>query len=163
MLYPLSSDIDLEYCRASAGKRFLNYVIDLIAFYIIFLGILIAVSIISPGIFDNINSFVDRLITLVCYGLIMGLIEAAANGKSLGKLITGTKAVNTDGTEIDFQKAFMRNIIRSIPFNALSALGTPSNPWHDKWSDTIVVDEKKVALIERKETFFDLLNENKED
>lgn len=153
MLYPVSPEINLEYCRASAGKRFLNYIIDLAAFYIIFIGIVVAVSIISPGLFDNMNNLLDRLITLICYGLIMGLIEAAANGKSLGKLITRTKAVNIDGTEIDFQKAFVRNIIRSIPFNALSALGTPSNPWHDKWSDTIVIDEK---LLEQERTELNL-------
>jgi hypothetical protein len=29
-----------------------------------------------------------------------------------------------------------------VPFEAFSALGTPSYPWHDKWTRTVVIDEK---------------------
>lgn len=147
--------VDLDYCRATTGKRFANYIIDLIAFYIILLLIYICIGILIPGILDRINGLLDRLIALVCYGFIMCLTEAVSHGKSIGKFITGTKVVNLDGTEIDFPKALTRNMIRSIPFNAFSALGSPCIPWHDRWSDTIVIDEKKLALHSKRAELFD--------
>ena len=150
-----NEDLNLDYCRASTSKRFANYIIDLIVFYIAFLCVLMVIEIIRPGLFEGINGLVDRLITMVCYALLMWFIEAISHGKSLGKLITGTKAVNPDGTDIDFQKAFVRNIVRAIPFNALSALGNPCEPWHDRWSDTIVIEEKKVALQRQRVDLFD--------
>lgn len=85
----------------------------------------------------------------------MCLIEAVSGGKSIGKLITGTKAINLDGSEINFAKAFTRNMIRAIPFNAISALGNPCDPWHDRLSKTMVVDEKKLALQTQKVILFD--------
>lgn len=39
---------------------------------------------------------------MVYYGFVMCLTEAVSLGKSIGKLGTGTKAVNLDGGEIDF-------------------------------------------------------------
>lgn len=144
--YNYNDTINLDYCRASSGKRLANYIIDLIVFYLILFAIYICIGILLPGILDGINGLLDRLITLVCYGFIMCLIEAVSHGKSIGKLITGTKAVNSDGSEIDFGKAFSRNMVRAIPFNAFSALSSPCDPWHDRWSDTIVVDEKIWAI-----------------
>jgi uncharacterized RDD family membrane protein YckC len=67
-------------------------------------------------------------------------------GKSIGKLITGTKAVNEDGSDISFGKAFARGFSRAVPFDAFSALGDPSYPWHDKWTNTYVIDEKQTRL-----------------
>lgn len=148
-------EVDLDYCRASSGKRLANYIIDLIVFYIILFGIYIFIEILFPGILDGINSLLDRLIAMFCYGFIMSLIEAVSHGKSIGKLITGTKAVNLDDSEIDLQKAFTRNMIRVIPFNALSALSNPCDPWHDRWSDTMVIDEKKLALQTQRVDLFD--------
>jgi uncharacterized RDD family membrane protein YckC len=74
----------------------------------------------------------------------MSLIEAMFRGKSIGKLITGTKAVNEDGSDISFAKAFERGLARMVPFEAFSALGEPSYPWHDKWTKTFVIDEKEM-------------------
>jgi len=148
-------EIDLSYCRASSGKRLANYVIDLTVFYIILFSVYICIGILFSGILDGINDLVDRLIAMVCYGFIMCLIEAVSRGKSIGKLITGTKAVNLDGSEINFAKAFTRNMIRVIPFNAISGLSSPCNPWHDRLSDTMVVDEKKLALQTQRVDLFD--------
>ncbi len=150
-----AQEIDLSYCRASSSKRFTNYIIDLVAFYIIFFVACIGVGILLPGILDGVNDLVDRLIAMVCYVFVMCLTEAVSHGKSIGKLITGTKAVNLDGSEIDFAKAFTRNMIRVIPFNAISGLGNPCDPWHDRLSNTMVIDEKKLALQTRKVELFD--------
>ena len=148
-------EIDLSYCRASSGKRFANYIIDTIVFYIVAFGLGIVIGILKPNLLVGVDDLSLRLVLLLFYGIVMFMTEAMSNGRSIGKLITGTRAVNVDGTNMSFQKAFVRNIVRAIPFNALSALGTPSIPWHDRWSDTIVVDEKKLVLQTQRVDLFD--------
>ncbi len=46
----------------------------------------------------------------------------------------------TDGNEPTLSDYFMRNIIRLVPFDALSFFG--ENGWHDSWSDTRVINIK---------------------
>ncbi len=91
----------------------------------------------------------DRIITLLLYGLFMGTIEAITKGRSLGKLITKTKAVNEDGTSISVSTAFTRGLSRAVPFNSFSALGNPPHPWHDKWTKTYVIDIKDSFIVEK--------------
>lgn len=143
----------VEYARADTGKRFLNYIIDVIVFYLLFLGAGVLIAIISPESVDSLLAeeetasfaLADRLISLVLYAVYMSLVEAIFKGKSLGKLITGTRAVNLDGSRISVGTAFARGFSRAVPFCAFSALGTPCNPWQDKWTNTIVVEEKRLT------------------
>jgi uncharacterized RDD family membrane protein YckC len=72
----------------------------------------------------------------------MGLVEAIFKGRSIGKLITSTVAVNEDGSRVSGQVALLRGLARAVPFNAFSALGSPCYPWHDRWTKTYVVDYK---------------------
>lgn len=151
----ISREIDYDYCRASSSQRLANYVIDMIIFYLLMIVIGFMIGLVAPDllfIFDN--DLMSRLISLVFYGIMMSIIEGVSRGKSIGKLITKTKAVNLDGSEINFGKAFGRNIIRAIPFNALSGFGNPCNPWHDRLSDTMVIDQKKLDLQNQKSTLF---------
>ena len=137
------------YIRADTGKRLLNYVIDLVLFYLIFFAVGILLAIISPSAIDNLTddstafSLIDRLFTLILYALYMSVVEAVFKGKSLGKLITGTRAVNFDGSRISAGKAFERGFSRAVPFCVFSAFGNPCNPWQDRWTNTMVIDEKK--------------------
>lgn len=132
-------DIGPIYTRASTGKRFLNYLIDLISFYAFFFLLAMVVAILSP---DSLPLLENRIFIIVLYALYMSLVELIFRGKSLGKLITQTRALNLDGSRISAQQAFGRGFSRAVPFCAFSAFGDPSNPWQDKWTDTMVVDEK---------------------
>ena len=151
--------INLEYCRASSGKRLANYLIDGIVVYIVAMFLGFITELLFPGSISELNIGVieERLLGLLFHGLVMFLIETAFHGKTLGKLITGTKAININGSNISMAKSLLRNFIRAVPFNALSALGSPSKPWHDSWSDTMVIDEKVLALQETKAEFFEEL------
>ncbi|RYY41144.1 MAG: RDD family protein [Chitinophagaceae bacterium] len=134
--------------QANAGKRLLNLIIDRVAFYAFLYVIGLIWGLVSPGtigVLEDIaaNRIVDMLLTMLLFAIYMGAQEAMFKGKSLGKFITGTRAVYNDGGTINTSTAFTRGISRIVPLEPFSALGTPTYPWHDKWTDTIVIDEKQ--------------------
>ncbi|MEC5142875.1 RDD family protein [Chitinophaga sp. 212800010-3] len=145
---------EYHFAMAGNGKRLANYFIDLFIFYIIAILFFAVLAIVNPGsrVFSDNPSqgeqYLLRLISMVFYGIIMGIIEGLFKGRTLGKLITGTKAVNEDGTSIDFMTGFKRGLSRMVPFEAFSALGSPCYPWHDKWTNTQVVVLKDSILPE---------------
>jgi len=146
----LFAEPEYQLVQASSGKRFANYIIDLVVFYALLFGSGIIIGLLNPVALDSISeddsvgfNLLDRLLGLVLYGLYMFVIEALFKGKSLGKLITGTRAVNEDGSNVSVKTAFFRGLSRAVPFNAFSALGTPAYPWHDRWTKSYVIDEKE--------------------
>ena len=146
-------DIEDTYVRASHGKRFGNYLIDFLAFYAFLILIGVFWAVISPDTVDELavyseNPLLDRVITLVLYALIMLGQEAIFKGRSIGKFITGTRAVNLDGSTITPTTALLRALSRAVPFCSFSALGTQCNPWQDKWTDSMVIDVKRSIELE---------------
>lgn len=141
------SDLQTVPESASTGKRFLNYIIDLSSFYLLFLLLGIILAFIAPSTLDMLDNdsvyfgILDRILSTLAFGLYMSLIEGLFKGKTLGKLITRTRAVNEDGTTISWQTAFKRGFSRIVPFEPLSGFG--GYPWHDKWTNTIVTNDKK--------------------
>lgn len=142
--------IEPTLIRAGSGKRLLNYIIDYLFFLIVAAAMMILLIIAFPNILDRwVNDdsaglgFLDRLMTIFLYAVYMGTAEAVFKGKSMGKLITGTRAINLNGTNISTSTAFKRGLARAVPFCAFSALGSPCNPWQDRWTDTMVMDEKE--------------------
>ena len=146
-------NFETNYVRAESGKRFLNYIIDLVLFYILIFCAGIIIGLISPETLDSLDDdsasfgLMDRIVTLIFYAIYMSAIEVIFKGKSLGKLITKTRAVNLDGTQISTQTAFARGFSRAVPFCAFSAFGSPCNPWQDKWTNTMVVEEQKYKIV----------------
>ncbi len=144
---------------AEKGLRLANYLIDMLVFYclIVLYGLLVGIIItIARGgdtsfidELDNLNPLVDRLLTMIMYGCYMGVTEGMFYGKSLGKLITKTRAVNLDGSDITFTTALKRGFSRIIPFEIFSTLG--NSPWHDSLPGTMVVTEKERDIYREKQ------------
>lgn len=139
----------------SKGKRFANYIIDWISFYIFIFGSVIIIGGIMAIFdaesslaffqkFDNIPPILDKIVTLFLYGFYMTMVEILFQGKSFGKFITKTRAVSWDGSKPTVNQFFTRGFSRAVPFNSFSFLGDNSNGWHDKWSDTMVVDSSSL-------------------
>lgn len=63
-------------------------------------------------------------------------------GRTIGKLITGTKVATEQGTMPNTKTAFLRSLSRLVPFEAFSFLGDEPRGWHDTWTDTWVVSNK---------------------
>ncbi|GGF05115.1 Uncharacterized membrane protein YckC, RDD family [Chishuiella changwenlii] len=128
--------------KANKGLRFLNYLIDLVAVIFILAIVLITISFTSEalGLTISEESILFDLFIYVLVVIIYFLIEFVTKGRSLGKLITGTKVVMIDGTEPTTKDYFVRNLCRIIPFDAFTFLG--ENGWHDKISKTTVVRKR---------------------
>ena len=148
---------DFQYTleQASPGKRFANYIIDLLVFYIAVFLVVTTVYALDYdlgekwfGETEGFGTIIDRLLYMVLYALFLGLMELVWKGRTTGKFITGTIAVNEDGTRISSETALFRGLCRAVPFNAFSALGNPSHPWHDKWTKTYVVLKKDLPRQE---------------
>ncbi|MFT3846114.1 MAG: RDD family protein [Lacibacter sp.] len=135
-----------QYDYAGAGQRFLNYLIDLIAFYILnliagfFIGILFAATGTPFGTEGNAQlllMFISFTLFVIYYTVFEG-----AKGKTLGKLITKTKVLTADGEPVTYKQAFLRSLSRLVPFEPLSAF-FGLTMWHDQWTNTIVVKDIK--------------------
>ncbi len=135
-----------EYEFASTGQRFLNYIIDLIAFYLLITIIFVIIGVFyassgetleeESGGFIAVTYLISFTVLFAYYTLLEG-----SKGKTLGKLITKTKVVREDGEPMTYGKAFMRTLCRIIPFEFISAF-TGTKMWHDSWSNTMTVKDR---------------------
>jgi uncharacterized RDD family membrane protein YckC len=145
----LLDDTSYTLVQARPAKRLANYIIDLIFFYMAWkvffycLGLKIAMIMIGPD--DGRASIYLKVFSMavIFEGSLMSAIEFLGGGRSLGKLLTRTRAVNDDGTSITFKTALLRRLTRMVPFEAFSALGPQTEPWHDRWTKTRVIDDTK--------------------
>ena len=80
------------------------------------------------------------LIAILNYLFYYTLCEKLFRGYTLGKLITGTRAVKENGQELSFTDAILRSLSRMVPFEAFSAFG--GHPWHDRWTKTMVIKSR---------------------
>ena len=62
-------------------------------------------------------------------------------GRYVGKLVTRTKVIRDDETEISWEDVFIRSFCRLIPFEAFTGFG--GYPLHDRISHTRVIKVKK--------------------
>ena len=143
----------VELYRAGSGKRFLNYLIDYAIAYTLYrLVIMKMLIMLLAGIYRFFDSMavlyaISYLSVIAWYILFRVAFEGITGGKTIGKYLTGTRAVNDDGTRISPRAALLRSLSRSVPFEAFSALGSnPPYPWHDRWTRTCVVDESQSRL-----------------
>ena len=141
--------IEELYVRASAGKRLANYIIDIIVFYFLLITAGILIALVSPSSINDATAesaginLMERILSLFIYAIYMAVVEAIFKGKSVGKFITKTRAVNLDGSTISTRTAILRAFSRAVPFCVFSAFGNPCDPWQDRWTNTMVIEEIK--------------------
>jgi len=132
---------NITYETASKGKRLANYIIDRVAVALIVIGsMLVLLDNETLVEVEDMNRLLDYLITAFFAVIYYSISETLLNGKTLGKYLTGTRAVTVDNERIDFPAALTRSFSRIVPFEAFSFLGDGNTGWHDKWSETKVVD-----------------------
>jgi uncharacterized RDD family membrane protein YckC len=150
----LFTDSDLVlYREATLGQRFLNFLIDNFAMQyglayltgLLLAYVLMAVAPETASLLFSDEESVQMLLTgyAICifnYLIYYTFCEKVFRVYTLGKLITGTRAVKEDGGELTLRDAFLRTLSRIVPFEPFSAFG--NNPWHDSWTKTMVVKSR---------------------
>lgn len=148
---------------ANKSQRFINFCIDFIVRILIFLGIGFIIGITDQLLMtDYVGSlesmtrlqeiFIELLLVSVYY-LLMEILTA----RTIGKYITGTMVVDYYGNKASSQHIAMRTLCRFVPFDPLSFLGEDGKGWHDKWSQTLVIDVKKFNDDKQRKIEFDEL------
>jgi uncharacterized RDD family membrane protein YckC len=123
-----------DFLMANRKKRLFNFLIDLAAITLLRIGcgFLLHLS------FDPFQ-FSFWLLNFLIFVYYYAIWEAFS-GKTLGKLITKTKVIRTDGLEINTDKAVVRSLLRIIPIDPFTFLQGNNKGWHDRFSKTCVID-----------------------
>ena len=146
------SYIDNHFEYATQGQRFLNWLIDnlLMRYGLSYLtgmaiGTLLALT--APDFLNELAYNENRMSGgILLLGLLVGYLnyivyyticEKLFRGYTLGKLITGKRAIRQDGKELTFKNALLRSLSRIVPFEVFSGFNTLT--WHDSWTDTMVI------------------------
>jgi uncharacterized RDD family membrane protein YckC len=131
---------------ASQGKRFLNYLLDMV-FIMIFIFIFslilgIVLAIVAPSVVSDLgesNLLFEYLVGFIAMIIYYTSFEAIT-GRTIAKYITKTKVVTETGEKPYFKMILVRSLCRFIPIEPFSILFNDGLGWHDSISKTRVVN-----------------------
>ena len=123
---------------AGRGRRFATAVLDQIGILFLAMFIGVAVALVNPALIEDMGETNDLLLGVVLT-LVYYLPQEAMFGRTLGKLIAGTRVVDDQGGEPRLRQIVGRTFARLIPFEAFTFLRAESVGLHDRLSDTRVV------------------------
>lgn len=128
-------DRPAHYGDASRGQRFVNMIFDYFGTLVVlfFIGILLA-ALRRPANFGFLMNYLLGMIAGILYYFSLEVLT----GRTLGKLITGTRVVDEHGNKPSARAVFIRTLCRYVPFEPFSVLADGSG-WHDEWSHARVV------------------------
>jgi uncharacterized RDD family membrane protein YckC len=140
-----NDNFEEELSLAPQGKRFLTLILDTV-FYLIYsvifgaiLGVILAVTDsmqVLEMISQPIPNFLFGLFLVTSYYFPQEILL----GKTIGKMILGTKVVDLEGNKPKAGTILLRTICRFIPFESFSFLyAEGTKGWHDRLSKTKVV------------------------
>ncbi len=135
-----STEKDPRDYAATNIKRFGNFLVDSAIFYI--LKLILISLLYALDIKVNANETLSSIFSLSSYLLYYFILEFISGGKTVGKYLTKTRVVYKDGSTPKAASIIQRAFCRFIPFDAFSFLSSNPIGWHDKLSDTIVIDEE---------------------
>lgn len=128
---------------AAWWKRLINLLVDLTIVSVAggYLSLLLLKLLPDPSPLDPVvvQAIVTLLISFLYYTLLEGI-----TGRTLGKLITGTKVMmTTDYSRPGFSAIVYRSAARLIPFEVFSFLSLRPQGWHDSFANTMVTGAKQ--------------------
>jgi uncharacterized RDD family membrane protein YckC len=133
---------------ASNGQRFVNYFVDQIVLRIFVYCLGFLLSFLDIAISMNNILFIIGFAFFILFGYYW-FCESVFGGRTLGKLLSGTKVVDEQGYQPSSLSILGRALARIVPFEPLSIFfNNDGIMWHDQWSGTLVVDIKSSTLPE---------------
>ena len=147
--HQLSSDanlLDFEkktvYIPVSLGKRFANYILDILFIAFIFAIVANLFNMSTTLTAENTNNSSGFL--FIAFFAVYYIFMEYKFGKTIGKFITRTKVVSTDGNELTISQCIGRLLCRIIPLEWLSGILFKGIFWHDSIPKTMVVEDEKI-------------------
>lgn len=130
-----------RYVLANRWRRLVNFVVDQLCFGFV-ASLLMAIVAVVVG--RDVDSLVDadwKVYTfLIAASLLYYVSCESIAGRTLGKLLTGTRTVAVSGERPSFEQILLRTLVRLVvPFEFLSFLRHDAVGFHDRWSGTRVV------------------------
>lgn len=124
---------------AGRWQRFFNFVIDYLCFVglAFIIGFMVAVGGGDAGL-QMMKSIPDLVFGVALMAVYYIVLEGVF-GRTLGKIVTGTRVVTVDGHKPSLPKIIGRSLLRFIPFEALTFFGPNGRGWHDRLSGTRVI------------------------
>jgi uncharacterized RDD family membrane protein YckC len=135
----VADDEVLAMVPAERWRRFVNLLVDYFGFFLLSLviGLLIGVFGGAAAVrrLQETPNILVGVVILTIYYVPLELLF----GRTLGKLVTGTRVVNEQGGKPSVGQVFGRTFARFIPFEAFSFFSADARGWHDSLSKTYVV------------------------
>ena len=130
---------------ATGGRRFANLLVDTVAANVVALLTGVAVRLVDDAA-QTPAALESLAVSFVAW---VGYYTAfeSLGGRTLGKLVTGTRVVSETGGPASFLQILGRSFARQIPFEALSFLSAERVApvgWHDSLSRTRVVRVRRI-------------------
>jgi len=133
VMQPIAVAVGGEKHTSGAGKRLFTSIIDTIVISLIYIG----TTLLLP---HSVAVYVPSIVLSLLISFLYYVILESSSGRTLGKLIVGTKVVRLDGTKPHLMQTMGRTLCRYIPLEAFTFLmGTYAYGWHDRFSGTMVV------------------------
>jgi uncharacterized RDD family membrane protein YckC len=150
------------FLSTTQGKRFLNYILDLIFLYIFSLVLWEILWIISSDLVRLTTDMNEYLVGVVVGTIFYATCESIWS-KTPAKFITKTKVITEKGEKPELSNIIRRTLIRFIPLEPFSFLSSDRpKGWHDRWSKTMVVDDETIKERERNKKG-NFINEGKQE
>jgi len=136
----------LVFSQASQTKRMLNYFIDTIVsilfYFIMLIVIMLIMSFFSTQILHAYsNNMILQYITVFTILFFYYYASEKTRNKTIGKYITKSRVISKNGDPLTNRQLLIRTLVRFIPFEPFSFLFSIDTGWHDKLSNTTVVND----------------------
>jgi uncharacterized RDD family membrane protein YckC len=146
---------DRNFKAAAKIKRFINYVIDTIVYYIFIIAMGFLYGVFSSLFASDSSSLTnssneDLWFLFLTVFSILGyytFFEYFLQGKTVGKYVTKTRAVRLNNQRLLFKDALIRSLCRFIPFEAFSFLISGEGGLHDGIAKTRVIEDVNWKII----------------
>ena len=132
VVLPATTAADQEL--AGKGRRFANLILDTFGYELLVFVLAFVLSLTSRSLAQEIaaHSFLFAIAIMLAYYAGCETLF----GRTLAKLVTGTRVVSETGEPATFRQVLIRTLCRMVPCEPFSCLGDPPVGWHDRWSGT---------------------------
>lgn len=123
---------------ASRTRRLANSLLDTVGYLVVSMLIGIIGTVVNLTFNVDVIGYLGPLFSIEVL-LLYDIVGEALFGRTLGKLVTGTRVIAESGGPAKLWQVVLRTLYRFVPFEGLSFLSKRRPGWHDRWSKTRVV------------------------